>query len=261
MKTLSRALITLLVVAGLTGCISRQEFDEMKSNQQTIIKKLDELAKKGPAARPTPPRRNGPDASKTYGFPVDKGQAPVAGNENALVTIIEISEFQCPFCNRVRPTLDQVKKEYGDDVRIVFNHNPLSFHKRAMPAVMAAECAGEQGKFIAMHDKMFDNQRKLEDADLATYAKDIGLDTGKFDKCYKGDKFKTRILDQQKTAAKFGARGTPAFFINGRFLSGAQPFASFKKLIDEELAKAKKSGMSGKDYYAKSIVAKGAKSL
>ena len=260
MKTLSRAIITLLVVAGLTGCISRQEFDEMKSNQQTIIKKLDELAKKGPA-RPTPPRRNGPDASKTYGFPVDKGQAAVAGNDNSLVTIVEISEFQCPFCNRVRPTLDQVKKEYGDNVRIVFNHNPLSFHKRAMPAAMAAECAGDQGKFTAMHDKMFDNQRQLEDTNLTAYAKEIGLDAGKFDKCYKSNKFKTKIQDQQKTAAKFGARGTPAFFINGRFLSGAQPFPAFKKLIDEELAKAKKSGMTANDYYVKSVVGKGAKSL
>ena len=260
MKTLSRAIIALLVVAGLTGCVSREEFDELKSNQKQILTKLDEIAKKAPA-RQAPPRRAGPDANKTYGFPVDKGQVAVMGNENALVTIVEISEFQCPFCNRVRPTLDQVKKEYGDDVRVVFNHNPLSFHKRAMPAAMASECAAEQGKFTEMHDKMFDNQRQLEDANLAAYAKDIGLDTGKFDKCYKSDKYKTKILDQQKTAAKFGARGTPAFFINGRFLSGAQPFPAFKKLIDEELAKAKKSGMSGKDYYVKSVVGKGAKSL
>ena len=154
-----------------------------------------------------------------------------------------------------------MKDKYGDEVRVAFNHNPLSFHKRAMPAAMASECAGEQGKFWEVHDLMFENQKQLEDDQLKSYATKAGLDVGKWEACYKSNKYQSKILGEQKLAAKFGARGTPAFFINGRFLSGAQPFPAFEKLIDEELKKAKASGLSKGEYYAKSIVAKGAKSL
>ncbi len=151
--------------------------------------------------------------------------------------------------------------EYKDDVRIVFKHNPLSFHKRAMPAANATECANEQGKFWKMHDAIFENNRKLEDADLESYAEKIGLNMKPFKDCFGANKHKQSILKDQKTSVGLGARGTPAFFVNGRFLSGAKPFEEFKKVIDIELKKAKDSGIPRAEYYDKAIVAKGKKRL
>jgi len=130
-----------------------------------------------------------------------------------------------------------------------------------MPTALASECAGEQGKFWEMHDKIFENQKAIGDAELESYAKTIEVDVGKWKECYSGQKPKTRILNDQRQAVTLGARGTPAFFINGRFLSGAQPFPAFDKLISEELAKAKASGIAKGEYYAKAVVAKGKKSL
>ena len=112
-----------------------------------------------------------------------------------------------------------------------------------------------------MHDKLFENTRALEDTDLDAKAKAVGLDMGRYNKCYKANKFRTQIEKDQRTAVSLGARGTPAFFINGRFLSGAQPLAAFTRLIDEELKKAKDSGVSKSKYYKEQIVAKGLKRL
>jgi protein-disulfide isomerase len=241
-----------------TSCVSRSEIEEIKANQQKILEKLDKVGRAAPAQQPAA-RPQGPDASKTYAVPV--GDAAVKGNKNALVTVIAWSDFQCPFCSRVVPTLKQIEETYGKDVRIAFKHNPLGFHQRAMPAALAAECANEQGKFFPMHDEMFANQRALEDADLEGYAKKIGLDMNRYKSCYSSQKHKSRIEAQQREGMQFGARGTPAFFINGRFLSGAQPFTAFQALIDEELKKAKDSGVSAGDYYDKIVVAKGEKGL
>ncbi len=130
-----------------------------------------------------------------------------------------------------------------------------------MPAAMASECAREQGKFWEMHDIIFANARALEDAQLEEYAKKVGLDVGRWKQCYTSNKYKERIEKDQQTAAQLGARGTPAFFINGRFLSGAQPFPNFARIIDEELEKAKKSGASKGSYYDKEVVEKGEKKL
>jgi len=157
--------------------------------------------------------------------------------------------------------MKQIEDKYKDDVRIVFKHNALPFHNRAKPAAKAAECANEQGKFWEMHDEMFANQRQLEDAQLESYAKKIGVDMGRWSGCFKGDKYDAQIDGDQRQANALGARGTPAFFINGRYLSGAQPFAAFQRVIDEELKKAKASGIAKKDYYAKAVVEKGQKKM
>jgi protein-disulfide isomerase len=130
-----------------------------------------------------------------------------------------------------------------------------------MPAANASMCANEQGKFWEMHDTIFENMRQLEDKDLEGYAKKVGLDAGRYSTCYKANKYKDQILKDQKTASSLGARGTPAFFINGRFLSGAQPFPAFQKLVDEELKKAKESGIAKAEYYNKAIVGKGQKKM
>jgi len=168
------------------------------------------------------------------------------------VTIIEFSEFQCPFCSRVLPTMKKIHETYGDDVRVIFKHSPLSFHKDAKPASKAALAAGEQGKFWEMHDLLFANQRKLKAANLEAYAAQLGLDMAKFKADMASSSFDSVIKADQALGARFGARGTPNFFVNGRNLRGAQPFASFKKIIDEELKKAKAliaKGTARKDIY------------
>ena len=143
----------------------------------------------------------------------------------------------------------------------MFKHNPLGFHQRAMPAANASMCANEQGKFWEMHDEIFANNRALEDANLESYAQKVGLDMGRFKACYSANKFKADIEADQRTSMTLGARGTPAFFINGRFLSGAQPLPAFTRIIDEELDKAKKSGGAKGSYYEETVVKKGEKSL
>jgi protein-disulfide isomerase len=119
-------------------------------------------------------------------------------------------------------------------------HNPLSFHPRAMPAAMAAEAAGKQGKFWEMHDKLFENQKDMTDENFVKWAEEIGINVEQFKKDLSDPKLQEKIKNQQALGMQLGARGTPAFFINGRFLSGAQPVENFKKVIDEEVAKADK---------------------
>ncbi len=110
-------------------------------------------------------------------------------------------------------------------------------HKRAMPAAEAAECANEQGKFWDYHDKLFSNQRAIQDENLKQYAVDIGLDTDRFNSCFESNKYRSTIQKTMKIGSAAGVTGTPAFFVNGRFLSGAQPFSAFKKIIDDELSR------------------------
>ena len=173
-------------------------------------------------------------------FNVPVENAPCRGAKDAKVTIIEFSDFQCPFCKRVEPTLKQVRDTFGNDVRICWKDNPLPFHKSAQKAAEAAWAANEQGKFWEMHDKMYDNQRALAPENLTQYAKDLGLDLGKFQAALDSGKFKAQTDKTKAQAAQFGARGTPAFFINGAFLSGAQPFARFKDAIEKGMARADK---------------------
>jgi protein-disulfide isomerase len=176
-----------------------------------------------------------PDPDKRY--TVDVSSSPIRGGKDAQVTLVEFSDFQCPFCGRVEPTLAQIKQTYGDKVRVAFKHLPLRIHPDAPGAHAAAEAAHRQGKFWEMHDKIFANQRDLKPETFRNYAKEIGLDLAKFDKDVASADVKKKIDGDSAEADKLGVSGTPAFFINGRYLSGAQPFDAFKKMIDEELAK------------------------
>lgn len=160
---------------------------------------------------------------------------PTRGPADAPVQIIEFADFQCPFCLRADPTVKQVLSTYGDKVRLVYRHYPLPTHPNARPAAEAAACAAEQGKFWEYHDRLFANQSKLAPADLKQDAVDLGLDASKFDACFDAQKFKADIDTDVKAGDAAGVNGTPAFFINGRLVSGAQPFDVFKRIIDEEL--------------------------
>ena len=254
MRALSAA---LLVIS--SGCMDRTEIEALKQGQTEILAKLEKLEKQGGRPQAPPQAPPGPDAGKVYSFPV--GDSPIKGATDAWVTVIEVSDFQCPFCGRAASTLKELEQKYGADLRLVFKHNPLPFHNRALPAAMATECGREQNKFWPLHDKLFENQRELEDPALEKYAKEAGLDLARFKKCMTDGKHKARIEADQTVAARLGARGTPAFFINGRFLSGAQPLPAFQAIVDEELKKAKESSVAKKDYYAKMVEEKGEKAL
>ncbi len=166
---------------------------------------------------------------------VPVGKSPIKGQKNAPVTIVAFEDFQCPFCARVQPTLKQLLTDYKGKVRVVFKHNPLSFHKDAALAAEASMAAGEQGKFWQYHDLLFKNQKALKRPDLESYAKQLGLNMKRFNAALDNGKFKKHIADDQALANKTGARGTPNFFINGIKFVGAKPLADFKKVIDDEL--------------------------
>jgi len=204
----------------------------------TALGELDDAIRAGGGGAAAGPRAAGPavpDPGKRY--TVEVGDAPIRGDKDAKLTIVEFSDFQCPFCSRVNPTLLQILQTYGGKVRVAFKHMPLGIHPDSPAAHAAAEAAHRQGKFWEMHDKIFANQRELKPEKFREYAKEIGLDLAKFEKDVASPDMKTRIDADSQQASKLGVSGTPAFFINGRYFSGAQPFESFKKMIDEELAK------------------------
>jgi protein-disulfide isomerase len=162
---------------------------------------------------------------------------PSRGPDDAPITIVEFSDFQCPFCRRAVPTLHEVMEKYPGKVRIVYRNLPLGSHGRARPAAEAALCAGEQGQFWAYHDLLFQNQRQLEDEDLARYAGEVGIDTDKFKACVDEKRFDSRVNADMEAARAAGVTGTPAFFVNGIMLSGAKPAGDFYRVIDAELAR------------------------
>jgi protein-disulfide isomerase len=185
------------------------------------------------AAAAAPQRRRGPDPARNY--TVNTQGSPVKGPENAKITVVEFSDFQCPFCKRVTPTLEQVEKAYPGEVRVVFKHLPLSIHSKARGAHIASEAAHKQGKFWEMHDKLFENQRNLSEENYDKWAGELGLDVDQFKKDRAAAAITKRVDRDVSEAGALGVTGTPAFFINGKFLSGAQPFDAFKAKIDAEL--------------------------
>lgn len=215
------------------------------------------------AARPQParPPQAQEDPRAVYRVPLD--DSPVKGPADALVTIVEFSDFECPFCKRVGPTLKQIETTYAGKVRFAFKHNPLPFHPKALPSAMVAEEARAEGgnaKFWAMHDKLFDMSPALERPALEKAAQELGLDVDAVRRALDGNRYQARIQRDQALARNLGAGGTPTFFINGRKVTGAQPFEAFKAVIDEEIPKAQamvKAGTPAREVYAR-IVEKGA---
>ena len=172
-------------------------------------------------------------------FEVKDGGRVAKGPSNAPIELIEFSDFQCPFCQRANPVVDQVMKTYGDKIKFVYRHYPLPNHPNARPSAEAAACAEAQGKFWEYHDRLFANASKLSDADLKAHAAAIGLDTAKFNACFDNKQLKPGIDKDIADGEAVGVTGTPAFFVNGRSIEGAQPFEAFKRVIDEELARKK----------------------
>jgi protein-disulfide isomerase len=173
-----------------------------------------------------------------------KGE-PMKGGKNAKVTIVEYSDFQCPYCARAHDTIEnQVLKEYGDKVRLVHKNFPLAFHKWAEPAAIAAECAFDQNAdaYWKVYNYMYKNQssvtpENVKEKSLESLG-DTKIDKAKFDDCYDNKKTLDRVKADMTEGQQVGVSGTPAFLINGRKISGAQPFQNFKAVIDDELQRA-----------------------
>ncbi len=172
---------------------------------------------------------------------IEVGQSPAFGSEKAAVTIIEYSDFQCPFCSRGAQTVSEIKKKYGSKVRVAFKHFPLPMHPEARPASEASMCINEQSsdKFWKFHDLLFKDQKKMSDADLEGHAKAVGADLAKFKECFSSKKYADFVQKDMDGGEKVGVRSTPTFFINGQMVAGALPFNEFAEMIDEELAAAK----------------------
>lgn len=185
--------------------------------------------------------KGAPEPEKRPAPPVPAG-SPFRGGKNAPVVIQEWADFQCPFCARVEPTLEEILIQYGDRVKIVWRDKPLPMHPNAeMAAEVAREALAERGPaaFWTMHAKLFANQRKLGREDLQSYAADLGLDKARVARAIDQDTHKDAIVADDKTGTEIGITGTPAFLINDYYLAGAQPLAKFKKLIDRALAEAR----------------------
>jgi protein-disulfide isomerase len=205
-------------------------FLESRRTMQARAMLVEELkAKNGAAVKVMldPPR---------YTVPT-RADDPVRGNPSAPVTIVEFSDYQCPFCARVNPTLDRIRQTYGDRVRIVFKDFPLPNHAQAPKAAEAARCAGEQNKYWEMHDAMFANQRNLEVASLKQAARALGLSAAAFDQCLDSGKHAAAVEAGTELGQKMGVNSTPTLYVNGRALIGAMPFENFKAVIDEELSR------------------------
>ena len=203
-------------------------------------------AEEAPAPRaptPTPTQRRAPDPNAIYAVPV--GTSPVRGRADALVTIVEFTDLQCPFCARVQGTLEQLAQSYGRDVRFVLKHNPLPFHDRAQPIARLLVWAATRGRAWQLHDRIFANQANIDDGKLVAYAVACGLDARGARAALADTSLDAAVRADQDLAASLGATGTPSFFINGRNLRGAQPIDAFRTIIDEELAKARAAVAAG----------------
>ncbi|MFA6215927.1 MAG: DsbA family protein [Patescibacteria group bacterium] len=188
-----------------------------------------------PTPTPTPTPADTGDVTKLS--PVSASDY-IRGDKNAKVTLIVISDFQCPYCQRHEATLTQVMKDYSDKIRVVWRNFPLTtIHPYAQKAAEASECAGEQGKFWEYHDKLFENQSALTVDNLKSYAKDLGLNTSKFNDCLDSGKYTDLVNKEAQEAQAAGVSGTPGTFVNDQLVKGAYPYETFKQLIDAELAK------------------------
>ena len=169
---------------------------------------------------------------------VDAGDATF-GSEGALIELIEYSDFQCPFCQQLTATVEQLKAAYGDDVRLVFKDYPLPNHAQAFKAAEAGHCALEQGKFWELHDTMFAKQDELGVDDLKRHAGELGMDQTIFDACLDSGRFAAQVNENLREGQEDGVSSTPTVFINGRPVMGAAPYGVFEQIIEEELARAR----------------------
>ena len=234
--SLSAVSLAIAIFAGIATYKTNANCNDEKSFNTKVEKGITAFIEKQNA------KQNAP-AAPVDPIEVSYEGAPIKGEKNAPVTIVEFSEYECPYCGRyVNGAYKEIVEKYIETgkVKYAFRNFPLAFHKNAMPAATAALCARDQkgdDMYFNYHDKLFGNQKALDTATLKKYAKDLGLNESEFNTCLDSGKFDAQIAKDIAEAKEYGVRGTPAFYINGRMISGAQPFAAFEAIIEEELKK------------------------
>ena len=267
MKKIALASTLALALAGFAGCQQdnrnlEKKIDDLTAKVNDLQTSMKQVAAGRPAA-PQRPSRPQPDPSKAYAVPVDGD--PFEGPADAKITVVKAYDYMCPFCERVRGTMDEIRKKYGNDVRIVYKQ--FVVHPQAQIAHLAACAANKQGKFLEMDKLLWDKAfqtRQYDDAHIADLGKEAGVDAARFAADMKSQDCQNWLQKDQNELTTFGVGATPSFFINGRFLSGAQPLPAFTQLVDEELAKANQrisAGTPAADYYKTWVIEKGEKKL
>jgi protein-disulfide isomerase len=232
----SNVLVMMIVLSlfFLSGCVDKKQMDRIEQNQTDILAKLkvvEEKIGKVPAAAPKRPTI---DYNKVHNLPI--GTSAVKGKKDAKISIVEFSDFQCPYCSRLQPTLNDVLKAYPNDVNLVFKDFPLSFHKQAKNAAKAARAAGEQGKYWEMHDLIFENFSKVNEAMFKDFATKLNLDMTKFLADFNSTKYDVLIQQDINLGRQAGVTGTPSLFMNGKRMQ-RRSFDDFKEQIEANLKK------------------------
>ncbi|MBI3290957.1 DsbA family protein [Candidatus Falkowbacteria bacterium] len=225
--------ISLVAVIGFFIVLSGGQIPSLGSNSGTVAGTNTGSQNPTPTPTPTP----APDAGGSFAnVPEVTSADHIRGNANAKITMIEYSDFQCPFCQRHAPTLSQLLDQYGDDIRLVYRHFPLtSIHPQAQKSAEASECAAEQGKFWEYHDILFANQSALDNASLKSYAGQLRLNQSQFDNCLDSGKYASEVNQQAQDAVSSGITGTPGTWVNDELVKGAYPVETFQQLIDSML--------------------------
>ncbi len=235
--TILLAFVSIGLLVGLLATISTMS--SLVTGKQAVVQPQ-EIQQQAPPPPPQPDAPSQPE-SKDLGFSLEGD--PLKGQSNAPVTIVEFSDFQCPFCGRFfTGTFPQIDKDYIQTGKVKFYYMdfPLSFHENAQPAALAAECANEQNKFWEFHDKVFQNQESLSTDAYKKWAKELGLNEQQFSSCFDSKKYLSEVQSDFDTGSKAGVSGTPSFRIckgtsDCTTIVGAQPFSAFKSAIDARL--------------------------
>jgi protein-disulfide isomerase len=235
-----------------------QQAIEQERQLDALRERIERLEEK---KRPKKPkvRPGSPDPETVYAVPV--AGAHTRGPKDAPVTIVGYMDYQCPFCKRADSTMRALQERYGDDVRFVFKHHPLAFHKQARGAAIAAECAAEQGLFWPAQRVLWDHSRDLSRIGDHFSVALLDLDRQLWQACVDEERSSSAVDSDRVEALRFGARGTPTFFINGRVLSGAQPLERFAERVDEELRAVRLSDVAPADYYEEKVLEVGESSV
>jgi len=226
--------ILLIVPLLLSGCVDKEKVDsinetlkEIHTTLKSLEAKIDNLPKTAAA-----PQRPAIDLNKVHNFPLEN--SAIKGNKNAPVTIVEFSDFQCPYCARLQPTLNDVLKAYPKEVRLVYKDFPLSFHKQAKNAAKAARAAGEQDKYWEMHDLIFEKFNVLTEEMFKEFATKLSLDVNKFTADFNSNKYDQFIEQDINLGRQAGVSGTPTLYMNGKRMQG-RSFDDFKQGIESNL--------------------------
>lgn len=231
-----RYIVALGVATALAACGNSEELKQLREAQGKLEVKVAELEKKAAAAPAAAAARPQADPNKVWDLAV--GKSPVKGPPGAPVTMVAFSDFQCPFCSRITPLVEQVLQAYPKEVKFVYKEFPLPMHSNAMPASRAALAAQRQGKYWEMHDKMFANQQALQPDNLKQYAQELGLDVAKFEQDMASPEVQQQINEDMQLARQAGVSGTPTLFLDGKRITN-RSFDGIKAMVDESLQQKK----------------------